>query len=50
MDRLPKGTYVFEYPLIAAQKGEFSNGITTIRCLYAPEFGSHSGGVRIIVE
>jgi uncharacterized protein YfaS (alpha-2-macroglobulin family) len=49
-DRLHKGTYVFEYEMIASQKGEFSNGISTIQCLYAPEFLSHSEGIRIRVE
>lgn len=49
-DYLRKGTYVFEYPLVVAQKGDFSNGITTIQCLYAPEFASHSEGVRVVVE
>jgi uncharacterized protein YfaS (alpha-2-macroglobulin family) len=44
---LPKGTYVFEYPLIAFQEGDFSNGITSIQCMYAPEFGAHSAGTRI---
>jgi hypothetical protein len=45
-----KGTYVFEYPLIVAHAGDFSNGITTIQCMYAPEFTSHSEGVRVKVE
>jgi hypothetical protein len=47
---LPKGTYVFEYPLRVSQKGNFSNGITTIQCMYAPEFTSHSEGMRVTVE
>lgn len=47
---LQKGTYVFEYPLWVQQKGDFSNGITTIQCMYAPEFTSHSEGVRVKVE
>lgn len=47
---LPKGTYVFEYPLIVSQKGDFSNGITTIQCMYAPEFSSHSQGIRVKVD
>jgi uncharacterized protein YfaS (alpha-2-macroglobulin family) len=47
---LGKGTYVFEYTLIATQKGNFSNGITSIQCMYAPEFSSHSEGIRVIVE
>ncbi len=49
-NRLHKGTFVFEYPLRAFQAGEFSNGITTIQCMYAPEFTSHSEGTRIDIE
>ena len=47
---LRRGTYVFEYPLFVTHAGNFSNGITTIQCMYAPEFSSHSEGVRINVE
>jgi hypothetical protein len=47
---LRKGTYVFEYLLNVTQKGEFSNGITSIQCLYAPEFAAHSQGTRVKVE
>jgi hypothetical protein len=47
---LKKGTYVFEYPLRITHKGDFSNGITTIQSMYAPEFSSHSEGVRIPVN
>jgi uncharacterized protein YfaS (alpha-2-macroglobulin family) len=46
---LQKGTYVFEYSLIATQTGDFSNGITSIQCMYAPEFSSHSEGIRVKV-
>ena len=49
-DRLFKGTYVFEYALRVSQKGNFSNGVTTIQCMYAPEFTSHSEGVRVTVK
>jgi hypothetical protein len=49
-DYLSKGTYVFEYGLRVNHKGDFSNGITTIQCMYAPEFTSHSEGVRVIIE
>ncbi len=48
--RLPKGTHVFEYPLRVIHKGDFSNGVTTIQCMYAPEFTSHSEGIRVEVE
>jgi len=47
---LRKGTYVFEYPVFVAHSGDFSNGITTVQSLYAPEFSAHSEGVRIRVE
>ncbi|MGZ4033216.1 MAG: alpha-2-macroglobulin family protein, partial [Bacteroidia bacterium] len=48
-DRLPKGTYVFEYPLVVTHNGDFSNGITSIQCMYAPEFTSNSEGIRVKV-
>ncbi|HOX82803.1 MAG TPA: MG2 domain-containing protein [Chryseolinea sp.] len=47
---LSKGTYVFEYDLRVSQKGDFSNGVTNIQCMYAPEFASHSEGIRINVR
>ena len=47
---LKKGTWVFEYPLNVTQRGSFSNGISTIQCMYAPEFSSHSEGLRVVVE
>jgi uncharacterized protein YfaS (alpha-2-macroglobulin family) len=50
IDYLHKGTYVFEYDLRVSQKGDFSNGITTIQSMYAPEFTSHSEGVKVTVR
>jgi len=49
-DYLRKGTYVFEYSMFVTHTGNFSNGITTIQSMYAPEFTSHSEGVRVTVE
>ena len=49
-DYLPKGTYVFEYALRANAAGEYSNGITTVQCMYAPEFAAHSEGIRITIR
>jgi uncharacterized protein YfaS (alpha-2-macroglobulin family) len=49
-DYLSKGNYVFEYGLRVSHKGNFSNGVTTIQCMYAPEFTSHSEGVSVKVE
>lgn len=50
IDYLRKGTYVFEYSLRASHSGSFSNGITTIQCMYAPEFTSHSEGTRLEID
>lgn len=42
IEYLPKGTYVFEYPVRVQHRGEYQSGIAHIECLYAPEFNSHS--------
>ena len=49
-DKLQKGVYVFEYDLRVNNSGDFSNGITTIQSMYAPEFSSHSKGSRVLVS
>jgi len=46
---LNKGTYVFEYPMFVTHSGNFSNGVTSIQCMYAPGFTAHSEGVRVNV-
>ena len=50
IDFLPKGTYVFEYPVHITHTGDFSVGVASIQCMYAPEFTSHSEGIRIKVK
>lgn len=50
ISHMSKGTYIFEYPLRVSHKGDFSNGITSIQCMYAPEFASHSEGIRVSVK
>jgi hypothetical protein len=49
IDHLRKGTYVFDYPLFITHTGVFSVGIASIQCMYAPEFTSHSAGIKIRV-
>lgn len=49
-DHLPKGTYVLEYPVYVNRTGEYANGITTIQCMYAPEFVSHTQGIKVTVK
>jgi len=47
---LPKGSYVFEYEAWVNNAGEFTSGITTLQCQYAPEFTATSGGEKIRVK
>jgi uncharacterized protein YfaS (alpha-2-macroglobulin family) len=44
---LNKGSYVFEYRLRVVQPGNFSTGVSTVQCMYAPEFNAHSEGERM---
>jgi len=50
IDYLPKGTYVFEYPLKVVHRGAYQNGMAHIECMYAPEFNSHSESVKLEVR
>ncbi len=50
MNYLPVGTHVFEYDLRVAQTGDFSAGVATVQCFYAPEFSAHSAGERVSVK
>jgi hypothetical protein len=36
-----------EYELKAEISGSYSNGFADIMSMYAPEFGSHSEGMRV---
>ncbi|MBB6501334.1 alpha-2-macroglobulin family protein [Pedobacter cryoconitis] len=47
---LRKGVYVFEYALRVTHAGSFSNGITSLQCMYAPEFTTNSEGIRVQVK
>ncbi|MEG1586200.1 MAG: alpha-2-macroglobulin family protein [Bacteroidales bacterium] len=47
---LPKGTYVFEYALNTALTGVFQDGISSVQCLYAPQFTGNTQGSRIEVR
>jgi hypothetical protein len=49
-DKINKGTYVLEYELLINNNGNFSNGISTLQSMYAPEYSHHTGGVRVKVE
>ena len=49
-DYMRKGTYVFEYDLRANNAGNFSNGITQMQNMYAPELSAHSEGIRVEIR
>lgn len=49
-DRLPKGTYVLEHTAHVDRTGTYSVGLAMLKCLYAPEYSSHTGEVKINVE
>ncbi len=49
ISNLTRGTYVFEYPVTITHEGDFSVGIASAQCMYAPEFNSHSEGIRVKV-
>ncbi|MCE9568364.1 MAG: hypothetical protein K8U57_40705 [Planctomycetes bacterium] len=50
IDYLPKGTYVFEYPVRVQHKGKYPTGYANIQCMYAPEFNSHSENINLDVK
>jgi uncharacterized protein YfaS (alpha-2-macroglobulin family) len=50
MDNMNRGKYVLEYSLRVSQKGKFSTGITTLQCMYAPEFNAHAQGMILRVK
>ena len=50
IDYLPKGVYVFEYPVRVQLKGKYPTGFANIECMYAPEFNSHSESIPLIVQ
>lgn len=49
-DRLPKGTYVLEETSFIDRTGSYTTGLTTLRCLYAPEFSSHTKAERLEIR
>src|SRR5690606_23460473 len=49
-DRLPKGTYVFEYDVRATHAGVFANGISTLQSMYAPEMSTRSEGIVVQIH
>ena len=49
-DSLPKGTYVLEETAFIDREGRYTTGLTTLRCLYAPEYTANTTAVTISVK
>ena len=47
---LSKGTHIIGYDVWVTNPGEFTSGIATIQCQYAPQLSAHSAGKMITTE
>ena len=50
INSLNKGTHIIGYDVWVTNPGEFTSGIATIQCQYAPQLTAHSAGKTIITE
>ena len=50
LDKMRKGTHVLEYEVYVTSSGRYVQGIATARSVYAPEFGGHGGGGKLVVK
>ena len=47
INSLNKGTHIIGYDVWVTNPGEFTSGIATIQCQYAPQLSAHSAGKMI---
>lgn len=47
IDRLPRGTYTLEEDVFVDRSGVYTTGISTVECLYAPEYKANTKDARI---
>jgi len=47
INSLDKGTHIIGYDVWVTNPGEFTSGIATIQCQYAPQLSAHSAGRTI---
>ena len=50
INSLNKGTHIIGYDVWVTNPGEFTSGIATIQCQYAPQLTAHSAGKMITVN
>jgi hypothetical protein len=44
IESISKGNYILEYDAFVNSSGNYSEGLASIQCMYAPEFVAHSSG------
>ena len=49
-EHLPKGEYRFDDEMVVIRSEEFSGGISTVQCTFAPEFIAHSSALDVLVK
>ena len=49
VNSLRKGTHIIGYDVWVTNPGEFTSGIATIQCQYAPQLSAHSAGKMITI-
>lgn len=49
-DQMRKGKYELEYEVYVTSSGIYQQGVATVRSVYAPEFGGHGKGGRLMVK
>lgn len=49
-DFLPKGSFEITYDLWVDRSGTYHNGISTVQCLYAPQYAGQAPGEVIVVK
>lgn len=50
VDFMARGTYKIEYEVSIQQSGQFETGVSSIQCMYAPEYNANSASLKVIVK
>ena len=50
LERMRKGTCSLEYEVYVTSAGRYTQGVPTVRSVYAPEFGGHATGGSLFVK
>ena len=49
-DAIPVGEFTFEYDMTVQQRGDFSSGVASLQCMYAPSVTAYTEGGRLVVK